>query len=203
MAGTRGDLRRQEPRPTSYERIVRAAYKCFERNGIDRTSIEEIAREAGVTRPTVYRYFPSKIHIVDLISTEESRKVNAEVRRRLVRGLGFEETITEALVLVLRIAVENPYLRRIVASREFEAEVTSSSSDMHRLHREWWGRLLSHAAEEGVLATDITEEEILVWLTLSQHMLLTRLEAGPMSDEALRRMIRRFVVDPLLAARGR
>lgn len=186
----------------SYERIVRAAYKCFERYGIERTSIEEIAREAGVTRPTVYRYFPSKIHIVDLISTEESRKVNAEVRRRLVRGLSFEETLTEALLLIVRIAIENPYVRRILASREFEAEATSSTSDMHRMHREWWGRMLEHAAESGELARDITEDEVLVWLTLTQHMLLSRLEGGPLTDDELRRLIRRFVVAPLLAAKA-
>lgn len=186
----------------SYERIVRAAYKCFERYGIERTSIEEIAREAGVTRPTVYRYFPNKLHILDLISTEESRKVNAEVRRRLVRGLPFEETLTEALLLIVRIAIENPYVRRILASREYEAEATSNTSDIHRMHREWWGRLLEHAAEQGELATDISEDEVLVWLTLTQHMLLTRLEGGPMDDEALRRLIRRFVVAPMLTRKG-
>ena len=76
----------------SYERMVRAAYKCFERYGIERTSIEEIAREAGVTRPTVYRYFPSKIHIVDLISTEESRTgiQDPEMEEEMARPERFE-----------------------------------------------------------------------------------------------------------------
>lgn len=91
---------------SSYERIVRASYLCFERHGIERTSIEDIAREAGVTRPTVYRYFKGgKIDIVDMISSEESRKIHAEVRKRLVRGKTFEELLVEALVLVVRLAI--------------------------------------------------------------------------------------------------
>jgi AcrR family transcriptional regulator len=186
----------------SYERIVRAAYRCFERDGIDGTSIEDIAREAGVTRPTVYRYFRSKVHIVDLISSEESRKVNAEVRRRLVRGQPFEDLVTDALVLVMRIAIDNPYVRRILSYKEFQTEADALDGDMHRLHRQWWGPLLEHAAERRELAADLDIDEILVWFTLTQRMLLMRLESGPMTDDELRRLIRRFVLEPLLAKRG-
>lgn len=190
--------RETAPPTNSYERVVRAAYKCFERNGIDRTSIEDIAREAGVTRPTVYRYFRGKVQIVDLISAEESRKVNAEVRKRLVRGQKFDDLVTDALLLIVRIAVENPYVSRILQYREFEAEATSSTSELHRMHRQWWGSLLEHAAERNEVAKDLDIDEVLVWLTLSQRMLLTRLESGPMDDDELRRLIRRFIVEPLL-----
>jgi AcrR family transcriptional regulator len=188
--------------PTSYERIIRAAYMCFERYGIERTSIEDIAREAGVTRPTVYRYFKGKLGIVDLISAEESLKVNAEVRKRLVRGQPFEALVTEALLLVVRIASKNPFVRRILSYREFQAEADAPDSDTRRLHREWWGPLLAHAAERGELAHDLDIDEILVWLTLTQRMLLMRLESGPIGDDELRRLIRRFVVEPLLAGHG-
>ena len=184
---------------SSYERIVRASYLCFERHGIERTSIEDIAREAGVTRPTVYRYFPGgKIDIVDMISSEESRKIHAEVRKRLVRGNTFEEQLVEALVLVVRIAIQNPYVRRILSFHEFQAEAVSLEGEMHRLHREWWGPLLEHAAERGELADDLDIDEILVWLTLTQNMLLMRLDTAEISDGELRRLVQRFVVDPLL-----
>jgi AcrR family transcriptional regulator len=185
---------------SSYERIIRAAYLCFERHGIERTSIEDIAREAGVTRPTVYRYFKGgKLDIVDMISTEESRKINAEVRKRLVRGRTFEELLVEALVLVVRLAIQNPYVRRILSYHEFQAEAVSLNGEMHRLHRQWWGPLLEHAAERGELAGDLDIDEILVWLTLTQNMLLMRLEGVEVSDRELRRLVQRFVVRPLLA----
>ncbi len=186
----------------SYERVVRAAYECFERQGVDRTSIEDIARKAGVTRPTVYRYFRSKVDIVDMISTEESRKVNMEVRKRLVRGRPFEELVTDALLLIVRIAIDNIYVRRILAYRELEAVAEASTSEMHKLQRSLWGPMLEHAAERGELAADLEIDEMLVWMTLTQRMLLTRLESGPLEDAELRRLIRRFVVEPLLAHRG-
>ncbi len=40
-------------------RLLDAARRCFERFGTEKTSITDIAAEAGVTRRTVYRYFDS------------------------------------------------------------------------------------------------------------------------------------------------
>ncbi len=39
-------------------RILEAAYACVARWGLAKTSVEDAAREAGVSRATVYRHFP-------------------------------------------------------------------------------------------------------------------------------------------------
>jgi len=191
---------RASQRPSSQKRIVAAAYLCFERRGIESTRIEDIAREAGVTRPTVYRYFKrGKIDIVDLISAEESRKIHEEVNRRLIRGQAFEDLVVETLVLVVRIAIQNRFVRRIVSFHEFRADSDSVAGEMNRLHRQWWSPLMEQAAQRGEIADDLDLEEILNWLMLVQRMLLMRLQSGPIDDAQLRRLIRRFVVEPLLA----
>ncbi|CDO30373.1 TetR family transcriptional regulator [Mycolicibacterium vulneris] len=43
---------------------MRATRDLLARDGYDQLSIESIAREAGVSRPTVYRRWPSKAHLV-------------------------------------------------------------------------------------------------------------------------------------------
>jgi AcrR family transcriptional regulator len=43
---------------TVRERILEAGYACTARHGLGRTTVEDVAREAGVSRATVYRYFP-------------------------------------------------------------------------------------------------------------------------------------------------
>ena len=40
------------------ERILQATYDCVARWGLAKTSIEDAAREAGLSRATIYRYFP-------------------------------------------------------------------------------------------------------------------------------------------------
>src|SRR2546427_8650924 len=49
-----------EAAPASRERILAAAERRFATFGYRRTGIAEIAREAGVSAGTIYRYFESK-----------------------------------------------------------------------------------------------------------------------------------------------
>ncbi|MBA4385408.1 MAG: hypothetical protein C0410_11780 [Anaerolinea sp.] len=46
------------------EKIKFTAYTLFLRHGIKKTSLEEVANAAGITRVTVYHYFTDKQHLV-------------------------------------------------------------------------------------------------------------------------------------------
>ncbi|MFV8175894.1 TetR/AcrR family transcriptional regulator [Mycolicibacterium peregrinum] len=50
--------------PQTQRDIMRATRDLLARDGYDQLSIEAIAREAGVSRPTIYRRWPSKAHLV-------------------------------------------------------------------------------------------------------------------------------------------
>ncbi|WKG05839.1 TetR/AcrR family transcriptional regulator [Mycolicibacterium sp. HK-90] len=50
--------------PQTQRDIMSATRQLLARDGYDQLSIEAIAREAGVSRPTVYRRWPSKAHLV-------------------------------------------------------------------------------------------------------------------------------------------
>jgi AcrR family transcriptional regulator len=46
------------------ERVLRAAYALFYRDGIRATGIDRVIAEAGVTKVTFYRHFPSKNDLI-------------------------------------------------------------------------------------------------------------------------------------------
>ena len=46
------------------QQILEAARACFARQGFHQTSIKDICQEAGLSPGAVYRYFPSKEHII-------------------------------------------------------------------------------------------------------------------------------------------
>lgn len=192
-AGTRTD------EESTQERILRAAYDCFEQYGIAKTTIENIASRAKVSRPTVYKYYPSKDAILDEISVRETWKVNSEVRRRLVRSDDFADFLADTLLLVIRLANENIYIRRMVESIEFQQAVISPSSLMQQLQRTWWANLFEQAMARGEIATDLTIDEIIYWLARAQSMLMLQVASPALDDAQQRRFIRRFIVQPLLA----
>lgn len=184
---------------STQERILRAAYDCFEQYGIAKTTIENIASRAKVSRPTVYKYYPSKDAILDEISVRETWRVNSEVRRRLVRSDDFAEFLADTLLLVIRLANENIYIRRMVESIEFQESVISPSSLMQQLQRTWWTNLFEQARARDEIAADLEIDEIIYWLARAQAMLMLQVASPQIDDAEKRRFIRRFIVQPLLA----
>jgi AcrR family transcriptional regulator len=49
---------------TTSDRIITAALELFSQQGVKKTDLDEVARQAGVTRVTVYRYFGDKEGLV-------------------------------------------------------------------------------------------------------------------------------------------
>jgi AcrR family transcriptional regulator len=48
----------------SVERIVAAAFSYFDRQGVRKTTLEDVAMKAGLTRITIYRHFGNKKELV-------------------------------------------------------------------------------------------------------------------------------------------
>lgn len=46
-----------------YQRMLRAAAKIGQENELERVQMHDVARQAGVSIATLYRYFPSKTHL--------------------------------------------------------------------------------------------------------------------------------------------
>src|SRR3546814_2891267 len=55
------------------DKIIDATVKCFERYGIQKTSMDDIAKIAKISRPTIYRYFPSRHHLAVEVLVREIR----------------------------------------------------------------------------------------------------------------------------------
>ncbi len=103
----------------SRERIVAAAFRAWGQTHFAGTSLNMVARELGVTKPAVYRYFRGKEELLDTLKTDFATRATAEVVDPLFRSYGGgtaestpEETIAlceEYLQRVLAFYQENPY----------------------------------------------------------------------------------------------
>ncbi len=51
------------------QHAMETAFRLFAENGIDQVTMPDIAKESGVGRPSLYRYFSSKVDLVIAIGT--------------------------------------------------------------------------------------------------------------------------------------
>lgn len=102
--------------------ILAAAQTCFWRNGIRRTSIEDVAREAGVAKGTVYLYFASKEELFGSLARELCTAALAAVHAALAaRG-------PLAARLAAALDAKVGYFHRLLAGSLHAAELVDSKA---------------------------------------------------------------------------
>ena len=84
------------------ELIIESAFDCFRRQGLDKTTVVDIARAADVSRSTVYEYFRDKAEIVEACAEHSSQKFYREMARAMGKGDTLEDKLTLAAVFVTR-----------------------------------------------------------------------------------------------------
>jgi AcrR family transcriptional regulator len=84
------------------ELIIESAMACFGRQGLDKTTIVDIAREADVSRSTVYEYFRDKAEIVEACAEHSSQRFYREMAKAMGKGESLEDKLTLAAVFVTR-----------------------------------------------------------------------------------------------------
>ena len=89
--------------PTIEDRAVQATLDCVARHGLAKTTFDDVAREAGCARATLYRYFGGKRQLVRLTVTREAARIAARIRD----AADAEPTLEDAVVaMVVRAARE-------------------------------------------------------------------------------------------------
>jgi len=55
--------------------VIDATVRCIGRVGVAKTTLDDVAREAGCARATVYRYFPGKQQLVNAVVAREAHRL--------------------------------------------------------------------------------------------------------------------------------
>jgi AcrR family transcriptional regulator len=84
------------------ELIIESAFSCFRRQGLNKTTIVDIARAADISRSTVYEYFRDKAAIIEASAEQSSQRFYREMARAMGPGDSVEDKLTLAAVFVTR-----------------------------------------------------------------------------------------------------
>jgi AcrR family transcriptional regulator len=92
-----GDDERQQA--ALQARIVAAALTCIARWGVTKTTLEDVAREAGCGRATIYRTFAGgKGAVLRAVLVSESDRFRGEVTAAIGDAEGLDETVVAGVV---------------------------------------------------------------------------------------------------------
>lgn len=85
-----------------YQNIFKTAKKLFWKYGIKRVTIEEICKDAGVSKMTFYKFFPNKIDLAKSILKDIIDDSMIKFNKIINSELLFQEKVNELLNLKLQ-----------------------------------------------------------------------------------------------------
>lgn len=103
------------PADAAVERILDAALEQFQSVGLRRSSMEDVARRAGLSRVTIYRRFPQKDRLLEALLLRECRRLLGDMRALMLPLATQEQRIVEGFSFALRTMRGHPLLQRLMA----------------------------------------------------------------------------------------
>lgn len=119
-------------------RVCKAALECLKRIGLEKTTMSDIAREAGIARPTLYKHFKNKTEVLFTAIDIEAYSFAESVVEHAKTFATIEERIIETIVYVVKelpkdqnlSMVLNHELAGALRARAFSDEATLVFSEM-------------------------------------------------------------------------
>ena len=163
-----------EPSNSSRKAIAAAAVQCFERFGVHRTSMRDVADQAGVSRQTVYRVFPSRSELLAFILADRIATMGETLEPYFAAVPTLQDALVEGSIVSMRARRDDALFAELVAhggDHSLEQFLFRGSKDIQRLLLSFWGPVLDKARASGELRAGISIAQAVEWIR-NQHALL-------------------------------
>ncbi len=99
------------------ERLLEATYECITRDGLAATSLEAAARSAGVSRATLYRYFPGgRDELVSAVITWETVRFFERLADAVESAPDLETLLVDGIMFARHSIETHEVLQRILGT---------------------------------------------------------------------------------------
>ena len=100
---------------TVRERILEAGFACVARYGLAKTTVEDVARASGLSRATLYRYFPGgRDQLLRDVIAWETGRFFGRLAEAVAGAPDFPSLLEEALIFAHRAIEEHEVLQKVL-----------------------------------------------------------------------------------------
>jgi AcrR family transcriptional regulator len=182
--------------------ILAAARRCFARFGVDKTTIDDITREAKIARSALYRAFYSREDIIEAVIFERATELAVEFRAVREGCASFAEALVETSLVIIHAGRRDPELHNLInthAGTNFHDLLVGPRPHIHLFVFEFWKPELAKARAQGLLRATVTDDEVIEWLINVWIPIILNEE---ITEDAERRILRNFLLPSLLVEGG-
>ncbi len=151
--------------------ILDAADKLFCKNGVEKTTMEQLAVEAGYSKPTLYGYFKDKDEVYFALVLEFMEKIVVKVDKAFDEKTAFSDTFTKICQDIFRLATRYPlYFEGLIGT----INVNIKADDTPQIYKDIYHlgealnekliALLQQGKDEGIINIALDNSAILLFI---------------------------------------
>jgi AcrR family transcriptional regulator len=175
------------------DRILTSAEDKFFNQGFVKVTVDEIAEDLGMSKKTIYKFFPSKEEIMLGIMRMNMKRIEKQLVSIVESAKPFDQKFSEFLALLARLTGKfSKQLQKDVRTRLPELDKEIETFRREKIY----GRLRSmflQAKEEGFLRKDLNDDIfMLVFVNAVQNIMIPSVLAQHAfsAEEAFRQIFR-------------
>ncbi len=162
---------------TSKQEIVESALKCFEKFGPHRTSMTDIAEEAGISRKTLYRIFEDRPALIEHILNLRLIKMGSKIRKKIESYEDLQEALIEGSIVSIAVAREDKIFNEILqkdTNHSVEQFLFQSNEQTRFEVTDIWSPVIDRGRAKGLVREDIPNVRLVEFISSVQALLLMR-----------------------------
>ena len=162
------------------QRILENGFRIFAENSIEKVTMSDVAKAAGVAVSSLYRYYNTKPTLVVAISTWAWNEYTKENARKATESGKPDQTAAEMFDFYLESFLDlyynhknllrfNQFFNTYLLSETVSEEERVPYIDMIRGLEARFGKIYDKGLQDGTLRTDIPEKQL---FSLTLHLML-------------------------------
>ncbi|HUO16240.1 MAG TPA: TetR/AcrR family transcriptional regulator [Verrucomicrobiae bacterium] len=152
---TSGPGRRERRRAETREKLYRAAMELFAERGFFDTSTEAITEAADVGQGTFFNYFPTKQHVLMVLSEKQIGKVNQALEEAQAGGRSAHDVLQRLIHAIAEEPTKSaPLTRSLLATFVTSDDVRQFTGETMARGRKTLAKIIKLGQERGEIRSD-------------------------------------------------
>ena len=191
----------------SDERLLDAAASCYARFGLAKTTVEDVARAAGVSRATVYRHFKNRDELLLAVVAREASRLAAEAEVYLQRFDDVGSWIVEGMLFCLDELPRRPLLAMLLGPDDVgrASRLVLNAEPLLGVGADILRPIFEPAQRAGLLQESVELDALMEWvlrilmsyLTVPSHLAATEGEMRQLLQVMMLPAVLKRPVDPV------
>lgn len=146
---------REQKKAETRKAIVNSAVQLFSEKGFDKTSIEDIAKNAGIGKATVYTYFATKNDIFITYCDDELEEAFDNLNATDQQGVNLLDQLVNFFLIQFKFVTQNhEFGRQMLREMVFPKQINEKAKERDQRYFDYLGELFQAAQLRGQLSED-------------------------------------------------